>query len=216
MRLALAYYIKENQTSIYSSESNIDIGNLLPSAYITQNGYNFKAFIDDFLLAMHNEAEKIIIYLAPIVFNINMNLYILEGAGNVNKKFTFFKQYFPCLIGDNKSNNFSPTISLFYRFCHYDTFYSYQLIRESGDNITFSIYDNSKVVDPSIPRITIFAGLTCDICNRFTEYLIFSHMPGLSVCKLCLIDFVKQVILKRTNNYAKEFYNNKECKIIDD
>jgi hypothetical protein len=208
----LAEYINDNKHSIDSKESNIDIGNLLPSAYISNDGYNFKAFIDEYLLAMHNEAEKIIIYLAPIVFNINLDLYILEGTANLKENLSFFKQNFPCLIGENKLNNLSSTISLFYRFNHYDTFYTSQVLNEFNYYITFSIYDKSKIIDSTKQRITVLAEIPCDVCNRQTELLILSHIPGLSLCRLCSLDFVNKVILKRTKNYTNEFFYNKECK----
>ena len=42
--------------------------------------FNFEGFYNEFLLSMHNEAEKIIIYISPIAFNINLDLHVLEGV----------------------------------------------------------------------------------------------------------------------------------------
>lgn len=215
MRAALAEYILENQQILYSSEPDMEIAALLPEAYISKSGYNFNAFTEDHLLAMHNEAEKIIIYLSPIVFNVNLDFYILEGVANLQKNISFFKQTLPCLLGDNKLDNFASTITLFYRFSHYDTFYTSQVMSEFGNSITFSIFDRTKIVDASKQRITVLASVQCESCNRNSELLLFYHMPSLSLCKLCLTDFVNKIILKRSKNYSSEFFNNKECKFIE-
>lgn len=212
MRAALAEYIWDNQLGIYSSDTDIEVAALLPSAYMSRDSFNFKAYIDDCLLAMNNEADKIVVYLSPIVFDINLDLYILEGAANMKKNISFFKQTFPCLLGENKLNTFTSTITLFYRFNHYDTFYTAEVMREHGHSITFSIFDQTKIVDASKQRITVLASVNCDVCSRNSELLLFQHMPGLSLCKLCLIDFTNKLILKRSKNFASEFFNNKECK----
>jgi hypothetical protein len=199
-----------NQSKVYNNESKIDIGILLPSGYIEKGKPNFKAFIEEFLLSMHNEAEKIIIYLAPIVFNVNLDLHILEGTAIVDKKdLVYFKQTFPCLMGDQKMNNFSTTISLFYRFSHYDKFYTHQFISEHGNNMTYSSFDKVE----NRQRITVLAtDMKCEVCNRVSELLTFTHMPGLPLCKQCLIDLINKIIANRVKSYTKESYNNKECK----
>jgi hypothetical protein len=205
MRIALYKYIDANKNKIYSAESGLEIGNLLPAAYIDKNGYDFKAFYEEYLLCMHNEAEKIVIYLAPVVFNVNVDLYILEGTAQMQKQnVKFFKQTLSCLEG-NKSNK----ISLLYRFNHYDCLYSHKTFENHFKNISYQINLNRK------DRYTVFTVCQCEVCGQESELLSFYHIPNNPLCKSCLIFTLNNIMINRIRAYISEFYINKECKDID-
>lgn len=206
MRIAIFKYIEQNKDAIYNVESQLELGTLLPSAYITDSGFNFKGFYEEYLLSMHNEAEQIIIYLAPIIFDINLDLYILEGTAKLNNKnISYFKQSMPCLYGANSR----LTISLMYRFAHFDSLYTYSLINQFGRNIAFKMM---PIEERMKNRMKVVCETICEVCKRQSEALSFQHIPELTLCKLCLLDFVNKVMVIRIKSYISESYNNKECK----
>lgn len=85
MRLVLYTYILKNKNAYYNAESHIEIGHLLPNEYIDESdNFLFGDFFEQFLLKMNSEAEKIIIYLSPIIFGVNLDLFILEGLAKSN------------------------------------------------------------------------------------------------------------------------------------
>ena len=69
-------FIENNKDNHYSEVFNVKIGNLLPKEYEDENGnQNFTLFYDNYLFKLFTEAEKIIIYISPFIFNIELNLY---------------------------------------------------------------------------------------------------------------------------------------------
>jgi hypothetical protein len=202
MRIALYNYIDANKNKIFSSDSQLEIGNLLPAAYIVKDGYNFKGFFEEYLLCMHNEAEKIVIYLAPIVFNVNLDLFILEGTAQLQaNNVQFFKQTL------NSLNSKSKNISLLYRFNHYDCLYDHQTFRTHSGNISYQFDLNRK------NRYTVFTECQCEVCGQQSELLSFYHIPNNPLCKTCLIYSINNIMINRINAYTSEFYINKECNI---
>jgi hypothetical protein len=202
MRIALYKYIEANKNKLYNTESQIEIGNLLPSAYIRDSGYNFKRFYDEFLLSMNNEAEKIIIYLSPIIFEVNMDLYIFEGTAKVDKRnITFFKQYIPSIFNENLK------INMLYRLAHYDLLYSINII----DNFNKLMYFKSYNSPDRSSRVKIIGEEDCETCKKKSQIVEFSHMQGVQLCKSCLTDYLKKVIMTRIKSYTSENYNNIEC-----
>jgi hypothetical protein len=202
MRIALYKYSDANKNKIYSAESQVEIGNLLPSAYIEKGGYNFKAFFEEYLLlCMHNEAEKIIIYLSPIVFNINLDLYIIEGTAQLQKEnIKYFKQSINCL-----KNGQNAKISLLYRFNHYDCLYSHLMFEKNFRNITYQADGYRK------SRFEVFIECQCELCGQQSELIVFHHIPNNPLCKNCLFITLTRIMIIRIKAYISEFYINKEC-----
>jgi hypothetical protein len=201
MRIALYKYIDANKNKIYGVESQVELGNLLPSAYIQKTGYNFKAFFEEYLLCMHNEAENIIIYLSPIVFNINLDLYIIEGTAHLQtSKKNFFKQSINCL-----KNGQNAKISLLYRFNHYDCLYSHLMYERNFRNITYQAEGYRKT------RFEVFTECPCESCGQYSELITFYHIPNNPLCRNCLIMTLVRIMITRIKAYISEFYINKEC-----
>jgi len=210
MRCALAKFIDDNKHSIYNAETNVAISSLLPSAYINENSifsykiaFDFVGFYDEFLLSMQNEAEKIIIYISPIAFNVNLDLYVLEGVANTEEDARYFKYNFP------SNCPFDPTISLFYRFSHYDKFYSkdtLELFKEILSNFEKEV-DNIGAET----RLYSLGIIPCERCNKETDLIQFTLLQ-FADCKLCITKFINDIISKRVKNYINEGYINLECK----
>ena len=78
-RFILYKYIKENENKIYLKSFPIKIGNLLPCQYETEKGeFLFDSFYENYLLKFYTDAEKIVIYLTPFVFGIELNIAVFD------------------------------------------------------------------------------------------------------------------------------------------
>ena len=109
MRIVLFNYISKYKNYYYNTESKIEIGHLLPNEYIyDEDKFQFGEFFQNFLLKLHTEAEKIIIYLSPIIFGVNLDLFILEGlAKRDENKVKYIRQFFPCYSNGSNFNSCS-------------------------------------------------------------------------------------------------------------
>jgi len=216
MRIVLAEYINENKDKIYNTESQIQIGILLPSDYIYDNRFDFEGFFDDFLLNMHNEAEKIIIYLSPIIFEVDLKLYILEGAASLHpEKLHFHKQDFPCLLSNNSINNTGPSrkISLFYRFSHYDKFYTKEMLNHNDKYLhSYIIPSFEEEEGLAVNYVKVVGELDCEECKSLkAEVIEFAHIKYFSICKVCLIKYIYKIMINRVKFFISENFNNREC-----
>jgi len=214
IRLAIANYLEENKNQIFSNDTQVQASKLLPSMYFIKEGFDLKSYLEEVILCMHYEVDKFVFYVLPIVFNINLELYILEGIANpIKLEPKYVKMTFPCLMdSNNRFNSFSSTISIFYRFSRYEKFYTNQNLMQNQLNISFSEFDTQVVHCTNTQRMIILAVIPCEVCNRQSEFLTFSHMPGMLICKLCLSDFIFKILIKRARYISGESFLNKECK----
>lgn len=116
LRFLLFEFIKTNWNKVYSTVFSVKIGNLLPLKYQTQYGdFLYDKFFEEDLLKMGSEAEKIVIYLAPLVIKCDLNVLIYnfdyeeEAVSPIS---------FPSFL-QNK-----PKIEVLYRKTHYDLLYN--------------------------------------------------------------------------------------------
>lgn len=106
MRLVLFNYISKYRDFYYNSESQIEIGHLLPNEFIDEcENFLFEDFFRDFLLRINSEAEKIIIYLSPIIFGVNLDLFILEGLAKANYPYYNYDEELNSKTYYNEENN---------------------------------------------------------------------------------------------------------------
>jgi hypothetical protein len=190
MRVALYKYIEGNKNKIYEG---IELGNLLPNEYITDAGYDFQKFYDEYLLEMHNEAEKIIIYLSPIIFKVNLELYSLSDGKNQN------------ILNFNCYDEKAAKISLFYTQSHYDKIYTNELLQILL-NISFNINEHD-----GNERIIELEPINCSACKKSSIIITFSHMKDYIICKNCLVTYLLDDINTRYKLYVDQNYNNIEC-----
>jgi hypothetical protein len=192
MRLALYKYIESNKNKIIEG---LEIGNLLPNEFITDHGFDFDKFYKDYLLQMHNEAEKIIIYLSPIIFKVSLELYSLSE----NKTFN--------IINFNSLEK-SDKVSLFYTCSHYDKIYPKDFILYL-ENISYNINE----LDGS-DRIIELEAITCTACQKSSKLVSFTHMNNYTICKNCIVTYLIDNINTRYKFYAEQKFNNLECNNI--
>jgi hypothetical protein len=98
-------YISANEDKIYSKDNQIEVGCLLPDEYIIDKGdkneYFFENFYSEHLMKLRTFAEKIIVYMAPYVFNIYMNILDYNFGENGARS----------VIGEIRLNNEKKIIS---------------------------------------------------------------------------------------------------------
>ena len=123
-RYLLYEYISANEDKIYSKEFLLEVGCLLPDNYIIDKGnkneYYFENYFSEELMNPKTFAEKIIVYIAPYVFNINMNILDYCFGENGAKSVITEKKF-----NNEKKDNFQCQINLLYRKNHYDVYYKY-------------------------------------------------------------------------------------------
>ena len=146
-RYLIYEYISENENKIYSKEYQVEVGCLLPDNYVidkgNKNDYLFEDFYALYLLKPKTFAEKIVLYVAPFVFNINMNILIYEYGINGDKSIVQEKKF----LNENAGkNNFQPEINLLFRKMHYDIYYKLDYYEDYQKN--FDILINKFEVEP--------------------------------------------------------------------
>ena len=122
-RFILYEYIKNNENKLYMENFPVLIGNLLPSIYEKNGVFDFNSFYNNYLLKMFIPAEKIIVYLAPFVLWINLEVVLFDdNEDDVVKHFNFCE-------GDNSSNNnlleINQSIFLINVKYHFESIFNY-------------------------------------------------------------------------------------------
>ena len=128
-RYLLYEYISENEDKIYSKEYHVEVGCLLPDEYIInkedKNEYYFENFFSEHLMNPKTFAEKIVVYIAPYVFNIYINILVYDFGVNGRKSVITEKKF-----NNEKENNFQCQINLLFRKIHYDVYYKYEFFED--------------------------------------------------------------------------------------
>ena len=137
-RYILYDYIKKNENKVYLKSFPIKIGNLLPSQYETNEGeFLFDSFYEYYLLKFYTFAEKIIIYLTPLVLGIELNIIIFEDNDDeIVKKFKW---------EGNSNLDVNDVISLVISKNHYEIIYNLK-DNEQYKNIFVNYENNQKSV----------------------------------------------------------------------
>jgi len=123
-RYLIYEYISANENKIYSKEYQVEVGCLLPDDYVIDQGekndYLFENYYALHLMNPKTFAEKIVLYVAPFVFNIRMNILIYDFGIGGEKSIIQEKKF---LNENGDKNNFQAEINLLFRKMHYDTYY---------------------------------------------------------------------------------------------
>lgn len=206
MRLAIGKFIDLNKESIYNMENYLVVDFLLHPAYKKGRMYNMTGFIEESIFSMQNEAEQIVFYLAPIVFNINLELFVLEGINtNDPEKSRFLNEIMYCQDENNREK-----VTILYRFTHFDILYSKPWYESNKD-----IIDVIKTTEIAESKSLIKLGISslCDSCQKENQSVEFSNKSSLSCCSECLQLFIKNRLTERIKNFIAEDYNNFECNV---
>ena len=121
-RYLIYEYISANENKIYSRKFQVEVGCLLPENFVVEKGdkneYLFEDYYSMQLMQPKSFAEKIVLYIVPFVFNVNMNILIydfgINGAPSSIQPRDFTH-------GDK--NNSQIEINLLFRKAHYDIYY---------------------------------------------------------------------------------------------
>ena len=134
-RYILYDYIRKNENKAYTKSFPIKLGNLLPRQFETSDGqFLFNSFYQNYLLNFFTDSEKIIIYLTPLVLDIELNIIIFDDCEeDILQKFKF---------EGNSELKTLDIISLLNKKNHYEIIYSLKDY-EKNKNI-FVNYENNK------------------------------------------------------------------------
>ena len=129
-RYLLFDYISSNEDKIFSKENQIEIGCLLPEDFVVDKGvkneYLFENFYSLQLMRPKSFAEKIVIYIAPFVFNSDINILIYDYGAN---SFIEEKNF----VNEKKKSEFQ--INLLFRKAHYDIYYKKDFYDKNKDRL---------------------------------------------------------------------------------
>ena len=137
-RYLIYEYIFENENKIYSGTYNVEVGCLLPDEFVVDRGNKNEYFFENFytlqLMNPKTFAEKIIIYVTPFVFNINMNILVYdygikEVLSSIQEK----------NFANEKKSNSQIQINLLFRKSHYDIYYKKNFYEEHQNNLNILI-----------------------------------------------------------------------------
>ena len=138
-RYLIYEYISTNEDKIYSKECQLEVGCLLPDDYIIEKGNKNEYFFENFytleLMCPKVFAEKIVLYIVPYVFNINMNILVYDFGINGEKSIIQEKEF----SNENKSI-FQIQINLLFRKAHYDVYYKLNYYEDYKGNLNILIY----------------------------------------------------------------------------
>ena len=147
-RYLIYEFIAANEDKIYSREFQLEVGCLLPEDYIIDKGdkndYLFEDYFSLQLMQTKTFAEKIVLYIAPFVFNTNMNILIydfgINGASSSIQEKLF--------LSDNDTSS-QIQINLIFRKSHYDIYYKINYYEEfkSYFNILKNIKEDIQVIN---------------------------------------------------------------------
>ena len=150
-RYLIYEYISANEDKIYTKEYQVEVGCLLPKKYIIDRGnrneYLFENFYSLELMNPKTFAEKIVIYMIPFVFNVNMNILLYDYGLNGAKSEIIENRFF----NENKAN-YKNEVNLLFRKIHYDVYYKFQFLEEHRErlNIFVNLYEYSDNFIPNM------------------------------------------------------------------
>ena len=137
-RYLIYEYISANEDKLYSKNYQVEIGCLLPDDYQIDKGdkteYYFENFYSLELMSPNTFAEKIILYIAPYVFNINMIVLMYDFGINGENSVIQEKEFF----NENKSN-LQMQVNLLFRKSHYDIYYKLNFYEDYKENLNILI-----------------------------------------------------------------------------
>ena len=220
-RYLIYEFITTNEDKIYSREFQVEVGCLLPEDYIVDKGdkneYMFEDYFSLQLMKTKTFAEKIVIYIAPFVFNTNMNILIydfgISGASSAIQEKLF--------LSDNDTSS-QIQINLIFRKSHYDIYYKFNYYEEfkSYFNILKNIKEDIQIINRNFLKqkeeddkknqkkndqnINNNKNLpTCLECKRHTNEL----NEFFCLCDNCLLNNIKTSLLTAYMGFIQDKAN---------
>jgi len=219
-RYLLYEYISSNENKIYSKESQIELGCFLPEEFTKDKGekteYFFKNYYSLQLMVPKTFAEKIVIYIAPFVFDCEINILVYEYdiQNGINEK----------RFGTEKKPKFQ--INLIFRKSHYDMYYKknyYEKYSEKLDTLT-NIKEEIKFLNLKSPEeyydklisqnqndtnnglINDDDNLNASKCMQCKKHFFHTENP-FGLCNNCLLEILKTELFSAYTNYIRSTRN---------
>ena len=137
---------------------------------------------------MNCQADKILYFLAPILFDINLTILFFDNNSLINQ-YTF-----------TNSTGINDSLTLFY---HCNDYYILYSINDSSS--LFNHFEYNDVV-------TFYKNQFCDECKKDTSKLVFNYIKNFVFCGECIRKLINYVMSRRISNFLDEQYFNLECK----
>ena len=165
---------------------------------------------------MNTDAEKLVLLIAPLMLNMNINLFIAETPIFYPDSSSYV--YNPAKVKYTTSNETqSPTINLFKRNGHYDVVYMRTFSENHFDYLSIYKYTDSDY--EKFNRVNGYIikeeGDKCNECHQEGEGFIRIKFPDIHgvICKNCLVIHVTEIMEQRVKYFLSELYFNLECKL---
>ena len=223
-RYLLYEYISSNENKIYSKENQIELGCFLPEEFTRDKGekneYFFEKYYRTQLMAPKPFAEKIVIYIAPFVFDceINILMYEYDIKNGINEK----------RFGTEKKPEFQ--LNLIFRKSHYDMYYKkdyYEKYSEKLDTLT-NFKEEIKYLNLESPEeyynklisqnqnndnvdLDNDKNLNASKCMQCKKPF-FHPENAFGLCNNCLSEILKTELFNAYTNYIKSTRNYSERK----
>ena len=222
-RYLLYEYISNNENKIYSKENQIELGCFLPEEFTKDKGekteYFFKNYYSSQLMVPKTFAEKIVIYIAPFVFDCEINILIYEYdiQNGINEK----------RFGTEKKTNFQ--VNLIFRKSHYDMYYKkdfYQKYSENLDTLT-NIKEEIKFLNLKSPEEYYDKlisqnqnddnndnndnNVNASKCMQCKKHFFHEENP-FGLCNDCLLEILKTELFKAYTLYIRSTRNYSDTK----
>ena len=131
-------YIKENELKHFSKNFNINIGSLLPEKYENNGNFKFNEFYEDNLLKLFINVEKIIIYITPFIFGINIIL--------IDNKIKNFNYEGKSILDINES------INIFYKDGNYELLYNKEYFINNKNILFHYINEENEIISQNLNK----------------------------------------------------------------
>ncbi|MCP4648564.1 MAG: hypothetical protein GY853_00605 [PVC group bacterium] len=169
--------------------------------------------MEESVLNLNSEAERLVLLITALLLNINFKFFIAENC-NYSPSHSSYIYNNNTVIFSSHDENKSPTINLFKRFGHYDIVYPKIFVEQHKMNLYFfryneATYDKLKI---EMGYLVKEENVRCLDCHEENSTMIkFPDLNG-TVCKECLLIYVKDIMEQRVKYFLSEQYFNLECK----
>jgi hypothetical protein len=209
MRLSTANYLSNNENEILKTDKFSYIKNIIPEEYINSKdkNLNLELFKKEKIIPQTSEPEISLMGITALLFNVNLELKILEGFSNDINNYSQLKFYqinLPSRINDFNTKN----ISLFYRNSKWSIFYKTKFSFLHKDFLRENLLLNSEKIEEKFNTIDF----ECEKCHKFTKILCIKKYTKFYFCQNCLKNHAEKIMENRKEFFKIANYQDKECK----
>lgn len=195
--MVLLEYINGNSDK---NKFRLVLASCMNTSYLANKSINLKGYLEELMLALKCEEDNFILGLCPVIFGININIIILQGAKD--------EEICESIILNNY-NIKNDNLFLMNNFNGYSIIYTGEFLEQ----IKKLEIDENYIEAPlsQTDRVILIKGSRCVNCNKKKDTLKFIHMTDFLICKTCVQKYINSLILKRVKDFIKENLRNKEC-----